>query len=161
MKKTYKKLRNKLAIIIGSSIMLLLISTAIAHAQYYKSELPPPAPSNTTPPPSNSNEVDMKYDVKPTVPDNYTDLMSEGGPMDLKTPSNITTTAEYDIATGCYVIRTRLGDTDIATPFMLSASQYNDWQMRQSMQEYYRSRNAELFEEKTKELFIKFKEKTT
>ena len=153
MKKTYKKLRNKLAIIIGSSIMLLLISTAIAHAQYYKPELPPPAPSNTTPPPSNSNEVDMKYDVKPTVPDNYTDLMSEGGPMDLKTPSNITTSAEYDIATGCYVIRTRLGDTDIATPFMLSASQYNDWQMRQSMQEYYRERNAELFEAKSKEPF--------
>ncbi len=140
--------------IIRISIVLFLISTAIAQAQYYKSEMNPPAPANTKSPSKNGeNETDLKYKVKPTVPDNYEDLMEQDGPMDLKGPSNITTTAEYDIATGCYVIRTRLGDIDIATPFLLSASEYNDWQMRQSMQEYYRMRNAELYEEKAKEPF--------
>ena len=158
MKKAYKIIRNKIFTIIGSIIVLLLVSSVIAQAQYYKSELKPPAPSNTTPPPTKSDNKseDLKFDVKPTVPDNYNDLMEDDGPIDLKTPSNITTTAEYDIATGCYIIRTRLGDIDIATPFILSASQYNDWQLRQSMQEYYRQRNAELYEEKAKEPFNVF-----
>ena len=155
MKKVYSKLNNKKHIVIGSCLVLLLISTFFAQAQYYKSELNPPAPSNTTPPPSKvkGDSIEMRYDIQPTTPDNYNNLMQERGPLDLKTPSNITTTAEYDIATGCYIIRTKLGDIDIATPFMLSASEYNDWQMRKSMQEYYRLRNTELFEKKEKEPF--------
>lgn len=155
MEKVYSKLNNKKHIVIGSCLVLLLISTFFAQAQYYKSELNPPAPSNTTPPPSKvkGDSIEMRYDIQPTTPDNYNNLMQERGPLDLKTPSNITTTAEYDIATGCYIIRTKLGDIDIATPFMLSASEYNDWQMRKSMQEYYRLRNTELFEKKEKEPF--------
>lgn len=140
---------------IGSGIILLLMSTFFAQAQYYKSEMNPPAPSNTTPPPSKkqSDSIDMRYSVQPTTPDSYESLMQERGPMDLTTPSNIKTTAEYDIETGCYVIRTKLGDIDIATPFLLSASQYNDWKLRESMQEYYRMRNTELYENKAKEPF--------
>ena len=57
-------------------------------------------------------------------------------------PDNIKTAAEYDPATGCYVVRTRVGDIDIATPFMLSKAQYDNWQLRRSMQEYYRERNS-------------------
>lgn len=155
MKKVYKRLRNKISIVIGSILVLFLVSTFFAQAQYYKSELNAPAPSNTTPPPSKkqSDSIDMRYSVQPTTPKNYEGLLQEKGPMDLKDPSNITTTAEYDIETGCYVIRTKVGDTDIATPFMLSSSQYNDWQMRKSMQEYYRMRNTELYENKAKEPF--------
>ncbi len=155
MRKVYKKLRNKFSLIIGCSVLLFLVSTFIAQAQYYKSELAPPAPSNTTPPPSakQGDSIEMRYNVQPTVPGSYEGLMQERGPMDLKTPENIKTTTEYDIETGCYVIRTKLGDTDITTPFMLSSSQYNDWQMRQSMQEYYRMRNTELYEQKAKEPF--------
>ncbi len=62
---------------------------------------------------------------------------------DLATPSNIRTVTEYDPETGCYIIRTKVGDMDIATPFMLNERQYNDWQLRKSMQQYYHQRNAE------------------
>ncbi len=88
--------------------------------------------------------------VQPTVPQSYEDLMEEELAADLATPSNITTVAEFDPATGCYIVRTRVGGYDIATPFMLSEAQYNDWQMRKSMQDYYRQRNRELSTE-TKE----------
>lgn len=141
--------------VIGCAVSVFLISSFFASAQYYKSEMKAPAPSNTTPPPSKKrgDSIDMRYQVQPTTPKNYGELMAENRPLDLKTPSNIVTTAEYDIKTGCYIIRTKIGDTDIATPFILTSSQYNDWKLRQSMQEYYRMRNAELFEEKAKEPF--------
>ena len=86
--------------------------------------------------------------VQQTVPQTYEELMGQEFSADLATPSNITTQAEFDPETGCYVIRTRVGDMDIATPFIMSEAQYNNWQMRKSMQEYYRQRNAELLTEK-------------
>ena len=72
---------------------------------------------------------------------------------DLATPSNIKTVAEFDPETGYYVIRTKLGDTDIATPFLLSEKQYDNWQLRRSLQEYYQQKNQELSENKQKEPF--------
>ncbi|MDE6332796.1 MAG: hypothetical protein K2L80_09355, partial [Muribaculaceae bacterium] len=72
-----------------------------------------------------------------TVPQTYEDLMREEFAYDLDTPSNITTTAEYDPVTRCYVVRTKVGDMDIATPFMLNEAQYNNWQFRKSMERYY------------------------
>ena len=95
----------------------------------------------------------MPFPVRQTVPQSYEDLMSDEMAYDLSTPSNITTVTEYDPETGCYIVRTRMGDIDIATPFMLSESQYNNWQLRRSMQEYYRKRNLELAESKSKEPF--------
>lgn len=82
--------------------------------------------------------------VPPPVPQSYQQLMADEIGYDLATPSNITTTAEYDPATGFYTIRTRVGDMDIVTPFMLSKEQYDNWQLRRSMQEYYRRRNLGL-----------------
>ncbi len=72
---------------------------------------------------------------------------------DLTTPSNIRTQAEYDPETGFYVVRTKVGDFDVATPFMLTPAQYNNWQLRRSMQQYYRERNLALVTETEKQPF--------
>lgn len=114
-------------------------------AQYYKSELTPPAPP-APPAPAPLSPLDsvmLPFPVQQTVPQSYEELMGQQFSADLKSPSNIRTTAEFDPETGCYVIRTKLGDQDIATPFMLSEKQYNDWQLRESMLKYYRERNSE------------------
>ena len=95
----------------------------------------------------------MPFPVQQTVPQSYEDLMSDELAYDLSDPSNITTSAEYDPATGCYVVRTKMGDYDIATPFMLSREQYDNWQLRRSMQEYYRERNLAQITEKEKQPF--------
>ncbi len=79
--------------------------------------------------------------------------MGDSSAIDLRTPSNIKTEAEFDPETGYYVIRTKLGENEISTPFLLSPQQYNDWQLRQSLQSYYRQRNLELAEDKAKEPF--------
>ncbi len=87
------------------------------------------------------------------IPQSYEDLMADEVAYDLKTPSNIKTVAEFDPETGCYVVRTLIGDTEIATPFILSSEQYNNWQFRRSMQQYYRQRNLEALTEKEKQPF--------
>lgn len=138
---------------------LLLLITGVAFvvpvsvdAQYYKSEMKPPAPAST-PSTHPTDSVPLYLPIPPTVPENYEDLMNDYTAYDLKTPSNITTEADYDPITGCYIVHTRLDGVDIATPFMLSAEQYNNWQMRKSMQRYYRDRNLGLITDKEKEPF--------
>lgn len=132
-------------IYVAALLLLLGIFGLPVVAQYYKSELPPPAAPASAPPPPLSplDSVMLPFPVQQTVPQSYEELMGQQFSADLKSPSNVRTTAEFDPETGCYVIRTKVGDQDIATPFMLSERQYNDWQLRESMLKYYRERNSE------------------
>ena len=122
-------------------------------AQYYKGEAAPPAPAGYPAVRDTAGGVTLTMGAAPTVPDGYEALVDDKRAYDLATPSNIVTQADYDPETGCYIVRTRVGDFDIATPFMLSPAQYNDWQFRRSMQDYYRKRNAEQYEKGDKKPF--------
>lgn len=95
----------------------------------------------------------MPFPVQQTVPADYERLMEDQFAADLSTPSNIVTVPEYDPETGYYVIRTKMGDTEITTPFILNEKQYNDWQFRRQLQEYYQERNQALAENKEKQPF--------
>lgn len=136
---------------IATSMLLLASAWGFyAYGQYHTSTLQPPPP--TTPDNaigSTSDTIVTQYPVRPTIPNDYEYLVEQDNyAADLKNPSNITTEAEYDYETGCYIIRTKLGEKEIATPFMLSADEYNNLVLRQSMQEYYRQKNADLAQEK-------------
>ncbi len=89
-----------------------------------------------------ADSILLPYPVSPTIPQRYQDFMAREYAADLTDPSNISTVAEYDPQLGYYVVRTRLGDHDIVTPFYLTPEQYNDWQNRQSMRAYFRMRNT-------------------
>ena len=52
--------------------------------------------------------------------DNYDDLTRPKSSLDLENPENVKTTVEYDATMGYYVMRTRIGDIDIATPYMMT-----------------------------------------
>ena len=116
-------------------------------AQYVTSTLPPPPPPPDTRPSAQqqqSPKLDLHYNVKPTIPQNYDDVQGVGEyAADLKTPSNITSEVEYDPETGCYVIHTRLGDHDIVTPYIMASDEFSNADFRRSMMEYYRQKNAE------------------
>lgn len=142
-----------------SGFVFGMVSSFFADGQYKKSEMKPPAPAVTTVNPTKNKKkgandsIPLRYRVKPQTPRDYDDLGPNHSPIDLRQPSNIKTDVEFDPETGCYVVRTKLGDTDIATPFMLSEAQYNDLEFRKSMQQYYQKRNSELLEKKQKEPF--------
>ncbi|MBR3765976.1 MAG: cell surface protein SprA, partial [Muribaculaceae bacterium] len=147
----------------GVAVLLLSTSLFYATAQYYKSELKAPSPSQTVAPKDDNSSKKqsnddqnqgLHYPIKQAAPQSYEELLNpQETPIDLKQPKNIESHAEYDPITRTYVIRTKVGDREIVTPFVLSEKQYNDWQTREAMQEYYRQRNAEALEEKEKKPF--------
>ncbi|MCH5220102.1 MAG: cell surface protein SprA [Muribaculaceae bacterium] len=110
-------------------------------------------PSNNAMPLSRLDSIILPFPVQQTVPQSYEDLMANELAYDLASPSNIMSQAEFDPETGYYVVRTKVGDFDIATPFMLSEKEYNDWQLRRSLQQYYRQRNMEQITESEKQPF--------
>ncbi|MDE6654728.1 MAG: cell surface protein SprA, partial [Muribaculaceae bacterium] len=87
------------------------------------------------------------------VPRDYEQLLEDELAYDLKTPSNIKTDVEYDPNTGYYVVRTKVGDMEISTPFLLTEKEFNDWQLRRSLQEYYRERNLQMLLQEEKQPF--------
>lgn len=151
----YSKFSRHRSAIVCLFAAVLLFGAVAAYSQYYKSELPPPPPPSAQAPAplSQLDSVMLPFPVQQTVPQSYEELMGREFSNDLATPSNIKTEAEFDPATGCYIIRTKVGDREITTPFILSEKLYNDWQTRRSMQEYYRKRNAEQLTEKEKQPF--------
>jgi cell surface protein SprA len=126
-------------------------------AQYVTSTLPPPPPPPDTRPSARQQttpQLDLHFDVKPTIPSNYNDVQGMGEySADLKTPSNISSEVEFDPETGCYVIHTRLGDHDIVTPYIMSPDEFSNMDFRRSMMEYYRQKNAENAQNKEKDPF--------
>ena len=114
---------------------------------------PPPFPTQAGPLTVAADSIMMPFRVQQTVPQTYEELMRDQFAADLTTPSNVKTEVEYDPATGFYVIRTKVGDTEITTPLMLSEKQYNDWQLRRQLQEYYQDRNQQLVQNTEKQPF--------
>lgn len=103
-------------------------------------------------PEGNDTVPATRYPVSKTVPQNYEDLTKKS-PMDLRDPENVQTKVEYDINTGSYVVRTRLGDKDLTTPISLTPEEYQDYSMQQSLRSYYRQKNEEEFQKEADKKF--------
>ena len=121
-------------------------------AQQTPPEFSAPAPA-AFPAPAIADSTGLPFGTRPTVPRSYEDLLADELGYDLSTPSNITTTADFDATTGNYIVRTYLGGMQIGTPFMLTAKQYENWQLRLAMQKFYKERNLGLITDKEKEPF--------
>lgn len=136
-------------------VTLTATGTLFVFAQSPNPQFTPPAPVIPAVPPGNlrRDSAVTPFPVSRPIPMTYEELMQQELAADLSNPSNILTTAEYDPALGCYIIRTKLGDYDITTPFYLSPEQYNRWQTRKQMQEYFNLRNSEAITKPDKEPF--------
>ena len=75
---------------------------------------------------------------------NYGELTTPHSSLDLNDPENIKTSVEYQPETGTYVIRTRVGETDITTPYLLTQEEYNQYAERQIMQRYWQQKIGEV-----------------
>ena len=70
----------------------------------------------------------------------FEDLTRPQSSMDLADPNNIVTTVEYQPETGTYVLHTRIGETDITTPYLLTQDEYNQYTERQIMHRYWQDK---------------------
>ena len=135
-----------LLFIIVCGIVIYSTCNFVSYAQYMNSTLLEPAIIYDRLIPGESpDSIVLPFAVNPLIPQEYEDIAAGELAADLRTPSNIQTVTEYDPETGCYIVRTKLGDMEIATPFMLSADEYNNMSLRNSMIEYYRQKNSDLF----------------
>lgn len=76
--------------------------------------------------------------------ENFGSLSAPSSSMDLQDPNNISTTVEYQPETGTYIIRTKIGDTDVTTPYMLTQDEYNQYAERQLMHRYWQQKIGEV-----------------
>ncbi|MCC8144611.1 MAG: cell surface protein SprA [Tannerellaceae bacterium] len=86
-----------------------------------------------------------RYPVAKTAPQEYEDILKQS-PADLRDPENVQTFIEYDLRSGSYIVRTRIGDMEIGTPMTLTPEEYQDYSMQQSLREYFRQKNEEEFQ---------------
>ena len=137
------------------SVMSLL--TVLAYPQYRKSEMaPPPPPPMSAPQGSAADSAaapTLASPVSPTIPQSYEDYAGTEHPADLKNPSNIKTETVFDPETGMYVLRTKLGEREIITPYMMTAQEYNKMLTHREMFQYFQQQNSENFKNKEKQPF--------
>jgi hypothetical protein len=81
------------------------------------------------------------FSVKKLTHNSYEELNTQL-PMDAPTPDNVKSIVEYDIKSGNYVLRTFVGETEIATPFLMTDQEYRNFSAKQEMQRYWKEKNA-------------------
>lgn len=67
-------------------------------------------------------------------------LSSPSSSLDLKDPDNIKTDVEYQPSTGYYIIHTKIGDVDIATPYLMTEKEYGQYSAQQAMSRYWQEK---------------------
>ena len=85
-----------------------------------------------------SPDVDLPFPFG----DNINPFEQQGG-INLQNPSNIESVVEYDPETGNYFIYQRIGDQiDYRNPTVMSFEEYMNYDMQQSLQDYWREKEA-------------------
>ncbi len=95
--------------------------------------------------------LDARWKIQKTTPITYDDL--EQGPADLQRPENLKQEVEYNDTLDRYVIGTRWGRSWLAAPIMMDLTEYQKWSEKNLFRNYFRNKNAEVFEQKGKEKF--------
>ena len=72
---------------------------------------------------------------------------------DLRMPENISQQAVYNDTLDMYVVGSKMGDSYLGTPFMMTPEEFGKWTERQLQRDFYRSKNSEILKEQGKEKF--------
>ena len=145
---------KKYRLYIGLFLLMAIVCLQAVSAMSGEGPLHALSPAEQQPqqPADTTQNRKPRYSVKKTAPEhNENDL--KAGAADLRDPENIEQTTEYDEKTGHYVIGTKLGDSYLNAPVLMTPEEYTTWSMKQSMNAYYRSKNSEEFEKAGKEMF--------
>jgi cell surface protein SprA len=92
-----------------------------------------------------------RWKVQRTVPVTIGDLDQNG--IDLKRPDNMKQDVIYNDTLDRYIIGNKVGGTYVDAPIMMTPEEYRQWSAKQAMNQYYRSKNDEIYKAKGKEKF--------
>ena len=92
-----------------------------------------------------------RWRIQKTAPVLVADLDSSA--LDLHTPDNIRQQAEYNDSLNLYFIGSKIGDSYLNTPVLMTPQEYLKWSERRSRDEFFRKKNEEAFRSQGKEKF--------
>ncbi|MBQ9533788.1 MAG: cell surface protein SprA [Prevotella sp.] len=95
--------------------------------------------------------LNTRWKVQRTVPITDDDLRKNA--MDLERPENLKQQVVYNDTLDTYVIGSRMGNTYVSTPIMMSMQEYLKWSERQLFTDFFRQKNTESYETQGKEKF--------
>ena len=92
-----------------------------------------------------------RWRIQKTAPVLVADLDSSA--LDLHTPDNIRQQAEYNDSLNLYFIGSKIGDSYLNTPVLMTPQEYLKWSERRSRDDFFRKKNEEAFRSQGKEKF--------
>ena len=92
-----------------------------------------------------------RWKIQRTMPITLNDLHQ--GAADLRRPDNLKQEVVYNDTINRYIIGSKIGDSYINAPVMMTPEEYRKWSERKAMQSYFRSKNDEIYKAKGKEKF--------
>ena len=98
--------------------------------------LPKPSDRKPTLAEPQEDTASLRYPLKKQEMVTYDDLTQKSS-MDLANPSNMSTDVDYDPESGFYIYRTKIGEMEVSTPFVLSEDEYREHALRESMNKYW------------------------
>ena len=97
------------------------------------------------------DSLKTRWRIQPTAPILVHDLDSSA--IDLKMPDNIRQTVEYNDTANVYYIGSKLGDSYLNAPVMMTPEEYRKWSERRAMQRFFRQKDATIAQNGGKEKF--------
>ena len=95
--------------------------------------------------------VHSRWKIQKTTPVETADLDSSA--LDLRMPDNVKQQVEYDDSTGVYFIGSKIGDSYLNAPVMMTPQEYLKWSERRARQQFFRIKDAENVKAKGEDKF--------
>ncbi|MDD4990688.1 MAG: cell surface protein SprA [Paludibacter sp.] len=83
------------------------------------------------------------FPIKKYTQNSYEDIEAKY-PMDAPNPKNVKSMVEYDAKTGNYILRTFVGENEIASPFLMTAQEYRNYSGKLDLQRYWKEKNGKV-----------------
>ena len=82
-----------------------------------------------------------RYKIQKTAPLSVADLDSSA--LDLRMPDNIRQTVEYDDSANVYYVGSKLGDTYLNAPILMTPEEYRQWVEQRALRRFFRQKDTE------------------
>ena len=92
-----------------------------------------------------------RWRIQKTAPVLVEDLDSSA--LDLKRPDNIRQTVEYDDSANVYYIGSKIGDSYLNAPVLMTPEEYMEWSEKRALRDFFRQKNTEHIENKGEDKF--------
>ncbi|HEY6913450.1 MAG TPA: cell surface protein SprA, partial [Paludibacter sp.] len=101
----------------------------------------PEASEITVAPADSDKQPKPTFPIKKYTQNSYEELDTKY-PMDAPKPDNVKSVVEYDTKSGNYILRTMVGETEIATPFLMTEQEYRNYSAKKDLQQYWKEKNG-------------------